>query len=216
MPLAFLLLFPPAFIGVWLLIGLVIPRTAGWGDLAARFPDRAEIATLKLGGQSGTLRVGVNVNGALAVSVCPSGLRVSLPWLVSPFSRPFLVPWSEIRVERRTMFFRPVARLDFGTPPVGALTVATRLANRLGRAAPGLWPEAGPFPRETAGAIVLDAATYWALSASVVGLALTLAPRLITPALPHPPLAVTLGFPAAVFGVVAVARVLARLSARGA
>lgn len=216
MTLAGLLLFPLAIIGVWLLIGLLITRQAGWGALEERFPDRPETAILKLGGQSGAMGGGVNINGALTLSVCPSGLRAALPRIVAPFSRPFFAPWGEIYIERRRLFLMPVAKLTFGAPAVGTLTLAARVADRLARAAPGRWPEAGPFPRETAPAIILEAAGFWALSAGLGALVLSAGPRLITPAQTPLPLALTIGLPAAFFGLTAVIRMVARLASRGA
>jgi hypothetical protein len=82
----------------------------------------------------------VNFNNILRLSVCPSGLRIGVFFPFAAFSREFLVPWSEIRITRGGGWFKQ-ARLNFGDPRVGWLTIGARAADTLAAAAEGRWPE---------------------------------------------------------------------------
>jgi len=64
--------------------------------------------------------------------------------LFGPFCRDFFVPWSDLVVVRKTSLLQPVAKLQFGNPIVGALTISAHVGDKLASAAPGHWPEAGP------------------------------------------------------------------------
>src|SRR4051812_2606582 len=117
----FLSFFPVFFIGLWLLVTTILGVLSGWFELQGRFPDPGERPLLKLGMQSGSMGLGVNFNGVLTLSACPTGLRVAVWRIFGPFERPFVVPWSQIEVEAVTRFFQPGARLRFAGG--GVLTI---------------------------------------------------------------------------------------------
>lgn len=77
------------------------------------------------------------MRGILTLDVCPSGFRVGIIRAFGPFCRDFFVPWEDIRVTRKTVLFWPVAKLQFGNPSIGSLTISARVADRLARAAKG-------------------------------------------------------------------------------
>jgi hypothetical protein len=101
----------------------------------------------------------------------------------------------------------PIAKIQFGRlEPIGSLTLAAHLANRLARAASGQWPELGPFPAETRGETLRRLFSQWALLTGMAALFFTLAPLLAAPHGPRPPIYISLLFPAMVFGMVAMVR----------
>jgi len=133
---------------MWLAITTIVALLAGWFSLMEQYPDQAGEPILRLRGQSGVMGLGVSVNGILTLSVCPTGLRVGMWRIFGPFCRNFLVPWECITVVRKAGLFGSMARLQFGNPPVGRLSISARTADRLARAASGRWPEATPIPVE--------------------------------------------------------------------
>ena len=64
------------------------------------YPDQSDEPILRLRGQSGTMGLGVGMNGVLILSVCPTGLRVGMMRVFGPFCRDFFVPWESIAVVR--------------------------------------------------------------------------------------------------------------------
>jgi hypothetical protein len=125
----------PAVFGAWLAATAILGRVSGWYELAARYPDRREFNLLMFDTQSGIMGPGVVINGILTLNACPSGLRVRIWRLLGPFSRPFFVPWTDIRVESRTHLFLKMARLGFGQPEVGVLSIEAGMWARLAEAA---------------------------------------------------------------------------------
>jgi hypothetical protein len=133
--------FPFAFASFWVVITVAIGAMMGWPALLQRFPDRKETAIKQFTWRSGRMGpLGASINNILRLDVCPSGLRVALPWLFAITSRPFFVPWDEIQVTKVDGVFFNEARLQFGRNKVGTLTIRESLANELAAAAPnGKW-----------------------------------------------------------------------------
>lgn len=204
--LAFLMVFSAMWIAVTALLGAI----ASWPALARRYPDRPGEARRRFTGQSGLMGGGVHMNGILTLSVCETGLRIGVWRLFGPFSPPFLVPWSDISVDRRRRFLQKRARLGFGAPEVGSLEVQGYIADRLARAAGRSWPEPGPFPVETPGQTLGAVAGEWAAMTAIAAAFFTLVPRLASGGAAALPIAVTIAFPAVVFGFVAAFRYLDR------
>jgi hypothetical protein len=197
---------PLFFASLWLTVTTILAMLSGWFRLMARFPDQAMEPILRIRRQSGSMGLGVNMGGILTLGVCPSGLRVEIMRVFGPFCRNFFVPWEDIRVTRRTALFWPVAKLQFGSPSIGSLTIPAHVANRLARAAAGSWPETGPFLEETRHDTLRRLVTQWALITSVAALFLTLVPLAVAPAGGRPQITVTILFPAIFFGVVTTVR----------
>jgi len=127
--------------------------------------------------------------------------------IFGPFSRDFFVPWESLAVERKTWwFFWPVAKLTFGRPAVGTLTIDAYIANRLARAAAQRWPEAEPLPVETKRDLARRLVISWAVGTGVAALFFTIG--LVALAPNGPPIAVAILFPAFVFGVAMLVRYL--------
>lgn len=202
----FAVLFPLFFASLWLMVTTVLAVLSGWFRLMARFPNQAMDPILRVGGQSGSMGLGVSMRGILALGVCPSGLRVGIMRVFGPFCRDFFVPWEDIRVIRRTVLFWPAAKLEFGSPAIGSLTIPAHVANKLARAATGQWPETGSFPEEKHRDMLRRLLTQWALITCVAALFFALVPLAVAPAGSRPPIVVAILFPAISIGVVTIVR----------
>ena len=198
----FLVLFPVLFVGVWFWATTGLMARAGWFDLARLYPDRDDPALLRLRFQSGRMS-GVSLNQILCLEACRSGLRVSMPRYFAPFCRNFLVPWTDIQVMRKNGILWRGAELTFGGGP-RTLVLMDHVANRLARAVPGLWPESGTFARETAGQVAWICFKAWLLNSLCAAVFFTVVPRLAFPNL-HLPLAGTIGLPACLLALAALA-----------
>jgi len=198
--------FPLFFASLWLTVTAILAVLSGWFRLMAKFPDQAMEPILRVGGLSGSMGLGVNLSGILSLGVCFSGLRVGILRVFGPFCRDFFVPWEEITVTRTTVWSRPVAKLQFGSPAIGSLTISSHVADRLAGAAMGRWPETGPFPAERHRDTLRRLLTEWAVLTCAAALFFTLVPLAVAPAGARPPIVVAILFPAIVFGVVTIVR----------
>jgi hypothetical protein len=192
-----------ALVGGWLAVTTLLSLLSGWFQLMAKFPNRSDEPILRLRWQSGSMR-GVNMNRILRLGACPTGLRVGMLPLFGPFCRDFFVPWESIVVTRATMFFFPVAKLQFGKPAVGTLAIGAHVANRLARAVVGHWPETGPIPIETRRHLARRLAKEWAIGTTLAALFFASASVMLAPN--GLPIVVAILFPAIVLGFVALVR----------
>jgi hypothetical protein len=103
------------------------------------------------------------------------------------------------------LFWR-VAKLQFGSPAIGSLTIPARVADRLARVAAGRWPETGPFPDEKRGNALRRVLAQWALITCAAALFFILVPLAVGPPEGRPPIVVAILFPAIIFGVIAVVK----------
>jgi hypothetical protein len=141
-PVLFVTFFSALWLGVTSLLGLL----SGWYRLQKAFPDRIEQQPLaQLRGQTGMMGglalMPVNFKHCLRLDICPTGLRVAVFKLLGPFQRPFFVPWSSITAERGRFLFGTYYRLNFGTPPVGALSLHTGVVQKIAATGPLRLPD---------------------------------------------------------------------------
>ena len=202
----FAVFFPLFFAALWLTVTTVLAVLSGWFRLMARFPNQTMEPILRVRGQSGSMGLGVSMQRILTLSVCPTGLRVGMMRVFGPFCRDFFVPWEAISITRKKLLLWPVAKLQFGSPGVGSLTIPAHVANRLAHAAMGRWPETGPFPEEKHRDTLRRLLIQWAAITCVAALFFTLAPLAAAPTGSRPPIVVAILFPAIVFGVVTIVR----------
>jgi hypothetical protein len=131
--------------------------------------------------------------------------------IFGPFSRDFFVPWDEITVTRADRFLQKVAKLSFGRPPAGNLTIRAEVADRIARTAGKPWPESGPFPEPTNAEALSKIVKQWAAMTALAAAFFIIVPRLLSP---HraigPPIAVAVLFPAIVFGIGAIVQYVRR------
>jgi len=211
---AFPIAFPILFVGVWLFVSILIGLGSGWFALAKRYPNRDEPVLLSLDGQSGVMGPwGLGLNHILTLGACRSGLRVEVWRIFAPFCRAFFVPWPEIGVRPTQIFLRPYARLGFGRPEAGVLSVNRRTWERLAGAAS---QAAGSAVAETLpplppGQLRRIYVLEWLAITAIATTFFYLAPRLARPGGAHFPLTVCIAFPAIVFGVITLIRYVAQL-----
>jgi hypothetical protein len=192
--------FPLFFLGFWLLVTTILAGLSGWFSLMTRYPNRNEIQVLKLRWQSGTMGMGVRMNGLLTLGVCPSGLRVGMFRVFGPFCRDFFVPWEEVFVDRsESWLFGKRAKINFGS--AGSLTVFANVVDRIARALPERWPEKDAPAAETRRGIFLRLTKLWLLTAGGASAFLSVVILSLPSTETGPPLAVAILFPAIVFGL---------------
>jgi hypothetical protein len=201
--------FPLFFVALWLTVTTVLALLSGWFRLMEQYPDQSIEPILRLRGQSGSMGSGVGMQGILVLSVCPTGLRVGMMRIFGPFCGDFFVPWESIAVIRKRIQFWPVAKLQFGNPVVGTLSISAGTADKIARAAMGHWPEAGPFPEEKRGDTFRRLLGQWAVITSFAALFFILVPLAVAPSGARPPILVAILFPAIVVGVATIVRFLA-------
>jgi hypothetical protein len=197
---------PLFFVAVWLTATTAAALLSGWFRLVAEFPDQPIEPILRLRGQSGVMGPGVGMNGVLNLSVCPTGLRVGMMRIFGPFCRDFFVPWERIAVVRKTILVWPLVKLQFGDPAVGALRLPAYAADRIARAIPDRWPEAGPFPEEKRADTMRRLLAQWAVTTAIAALFFILVPLVVAPSELRPPISVAILLPAVVFGLAFVVR----------
>jgi hypothetical protein len=167
----FAVFFPLFFAVLWLTVTTILAVLSGWFRLMARFPNQVdEQPLLRVRGQSGSMGLGVSMSGVLTLSICPSGLRVGIMRVFGPFCRDFFVPWQDISITRKNVLLWTLAKLQFGSPSVGSLTIPAHVADRLARAGTERWPESGPFPEEKHRDTLRRLLTQWAAITCVAAL----------------------------------------------
>ena len=200
--------FPLFFASMWLVVTTILAVLSGWFRLMARFPDQNIEPLLRLRWRSGTMGMGVGMRGILTLSVCPSGLRVGMMRIFGPFCRDFLVPWEDISVTRKTMFYWPFARLQFGNPAIGTLSIPAHLADQLARAAMGNWPESGRLPDARRIDTSRRRLLFWVVVACIAALFFMSVPLAFAPSGERLPILLAIAVVAIVLGIVAVVRLL--------
>lgn len=130
-----------AFAGFWLLVTSAITNMTPWGELQALYPDKPSAdAQSVLRFQSAYLgreSLGVSFQGCLTVTVTRNGLRIAIWKLFAPFAEPILLPWEAIETEWAKTFLFSVVRLRVGPRGSVWITIAPRLARRIGKASDG-------------------------------------------------------------------------------
>lgn len=154
------------------------------------------------------------MGGTLRLSVCPSGLRIGMIKVFGIrffglFQRDFFVPWHDLSVVRTERFFGRTARLEFGKPALGSLSLSADVADRLAQAAGRNWPEASPPPAPDRTRIAGEMFRQWLFSTAFAALFFTFAPRLADPGT-HLPLTATVLFPAVAIGLLTLIRYFQR------
>jgi hypothetical protein len=198
------------FVLVWLAVTTILGFISGWFVLMKSYPDRSEKPLRTFARQSGYMGL-VGMRSILNLSVCPSGLRLGMMRIFGVFSRDFFVPWNVISVTRKDRVLWKEAKISFGQPTIGTLTIPAEVADRLARAAGGLWPELGPFPEETSRQASSRIVKQWAAMTCLAAAFFIIVPRLMMPkGAAAPPIIVAVLFPAIVFGVAGLIQYLRR------
>ncbi len=190
---------PLFFAAAWLAITSFFGLLAEWFSLQDRFPNDDDAALLNLNMRSGWMGVGVAFNSCLTLTACRSGLRISVWRILGPFQRPFLVPWNQIKATQKSMLFVPMARLEFGTPNLGRLTINARDWQKLANYG-GKHVAQNSEYQLASGQFARQLLLQWIVLTTVAASFFYFAARRGGPA-EGPPLAVCIGFPAAFIGI---------------
>lgn len=119
-------------VGMWLLMTSLIGLLSGWFNLQQWYlDDGGEEPLLELNGKSGSMGLGVALNGILKLRAYPSGLGLGVLRIFAPFQKPLKIPWSEIEAEPCSSFFLPMVKLGLGKPANGRLKISARSWARL-------------------------------------------------------------------------------------
>ncbi|WP_156029784.1 hypothetical protein [Sphingomonas sp. URHD0057] len=128
--------FPFFFVGMWLLATFMLGLMSGWFSLQQWYvDDGSEEPLLRLRSQSGSMGMGVALNGCLKLRAYQSGLGIGIWRIFGIFQKPLKVPWNEIEAEPSSSFFLPMVKLQLGKPPNGTLKISARSWTKLVAAA---------------------------------------------------------------------------------
>lgn len=105
----------------WCLVCLLLSRISGWHRLSEQYgTDQAPLGR-SLSMQSGWVGI-VSYRNCLSVHVAPSGLFLSVMFLLRIGHRPLLIPWSAIHgVEPRQLLWMKLSRFQVGHPPIARI-----------------------------------------------------------------------------------------------
>jgi hypothetical protein len=111
---------------------ILIAWWSGWRTLAARFRHEFNESVRISGWYSARMRWGCNYNNALKVGVNSEGLSLAT-MVILPQHPPLLIPWSEIRVMRRTkVFWWTLIYLELGQERI-QFAIYEKLFNEINR-----------------------------------------------------------------------------------
>jgi hypothetical protein len=163
---------------IWLLLSALIGLLTGWYTLMACYPDRAERAVAKRSKAPATMG-GASLNGMLSIAVCPSGLRFAMNRFFAPFSRSFLVPWSDIKIAQKHSFM-PHPRTILLLGEAGRkVTLSPEFMSALMRDGASVWPEALLLPFETDHQFARRLFKQWIVATLIATVLLTVVPTLL-------------------------------------
>jgi hypothetical protein len=139
-PFAFLAIFPVYFLWLWLLVGATISVIGGWFSLAKVYRTQVAFDGTKWRMQSGQMRWLANYNKALTIGVSQQGLYLASMFLFRFMHPPLLVPWSEIKVRRKTGWVFEYVIFTMGHDLAIPLRIRAKLAAKVRESAGTYWP----------------------------------------------------------------------------
>lgn len=139
-PFAFLAIFPVYFLWLWLLVGATISVIGGWFSLAKVYRTQVAFDGTKWRMQSGQMRWLANYNNVLTIGVSQQGLYLASMFLFRFMHPPLLVPWSEIKVRRKTGWVFEYVILTMGHDLAIPLRIRAKLAAKVRESAGTYWP----------------------------------------------------------------------------
>jgi len=89
------------WIFMWLLVGAIISLISGWFSLAKVYRTGSAFDGAKWRMQSGRMRWFVGYNNVLTIGASQQGLYLASMFLFRFMHPPLLVPWSEIKVQKK-------------------------------------------------------------------------------------------------------------------
>jgi len=139
-PSEFALIFPLYFLSLWLLVSAIGSLVGGWFSLAKVYRTRVAFNGAKWKMQSGQMRWLANYNNVLTIGVGEQGFYVASMFLFRFMHPPLLIPWSEIKVQRKKGWVFEYVILILGHELAVPLRIRGTLAAKLRESAGNHWP----------------------------------------------------------------------------
>jgi hypothetical protein len=139
-PSVLAVIFPIYFLSLWLLVSATISFVGGWFSLAKVYRTQVKFNGAKWGMQSGQMRWLANYNSVLTIGVGPQGLYLASMFLFRFMHPPLLVPWSEIKVQRKKGWVFEYVVFTMGHELAIPLRIRRKLAAKLRDCAGNSWP----------------------------------------------------------------------------
>ncbi|MFZ0308816.1 MAG: hypothetical protein WCC89_20005 [Candidatus Sulfotelmatobacter sp.] len=139
-PSVFAVIFPIYFLSLWLLVGATISFIGGWFSLAKVYRSQAAFTGAKWRMQSAQMRWLAGYNHVLTIGASPQGLYLASMFLFRFMHPPLLVPWSEIKVQRRKGWVFECVIVTMGHELAIPLRIRETLAAKLREASGSCWP----------------------------------------------------------------------------
>jgi hypothetical protein len=136
----FSLLFPIFFISIWVVISVSISYVGGWHSLAQQFRNDGPVYGERYRWQAAGMRWTARYNGCLTISADIHGLHLATNILFRIAHPPLSIPWTQITLVRRRIFFFRVVEFRLGRQQNIPFTIFESLANKLKPAAGTSWP----------------------------------------------------------------------------
>lgn len=116
------ILFPIAFVGMWVMLMWFFSKQGGWSELAEQFPDDPAIERNNLRWKS--IRLGwVGYNNCMTMGFSDWGLHLSIPPPFKMFHPNLLIPWDQFHSAReKSLFFFRWTEAYIGHPTIAQMT----------------------------------------------------------------------------------------------
>jgi hypothetical protein len=121
-----------AYVGALMtLVQWSISRITGWHRLAGQFRFEGELPEKRWRWRSGRMRWTTRYGNCLNFSADQRGFYMSVVAFFRPFHPPLFVPWSEIEVGEKSLFFIPRREFILGREARIPLWISTRLGEEI-------------------------------------------------------------------------------------
>jgi hypothetical protein len=108
-----------------------ISRVTGWHRLAERYRFEGEMPEKRWRWRSGRMRWTTRYGNCLNFSADQRGLYMSVVAFFRPFHPPLFIPWNEIEVGEKSLFFIPKREFILGRQARIPLWISTRLGEEI-------------------------------------------------------------------------------------
>jgi hypothetical protein len=139
--LAFLASFLGGFPLLWVFIMFLASTLGGWGTLAAQYtaPNiEGEEPLAQWTWQTMGMRW-ANYSWVVTITVYEEGLHFAMPLLFRPGHPPFLLPWEELRLQRKQMLFQKYVQVRGERAPTIVIELPQTVADKIETAAGKRW-----------------------------------------------------------------------------
>jgi hypothetical protein len=139
-PSVWFVLSPLYFLCLWMLVGALISVVSGWFSLARVYRTRVPFDGAKWRMQSGQMRYIMGYNNVLTIGASPQGLYLASMFLFRFMHPPLLIPWSEVKVQRKKGWVFEYVTFTLGHELAIPLRIRGKLGQNLQAAAGKYWP----------------------------------------------------------------------------